>query len=94
MGHCYLMGSWLVSHTGKHIVCYHLPGTDGDLNEKTCCIFVYHNKEATYFFSTYLYTTGCLFDTDVREPMIIRNKSDFRLSSIASARFCKKEKKT
>lgn len=34
------MGSWLVSHIGKHIVCYHLPGTDGDLND----------KEATYFF--------------------------------------------
>lgn len=50
-------------------------------------------KKPHTFFSTYFYTTGCLFDTDVREPMIIRKKSDFSHFSIASARFCKKEKK-
>lgn len=49
-------------------------------------------KKPWKFFSTYFSTTGCLFDTDVRELMIIKKKSDFIHFSIASARFCKKEK--
>lgn len=60
---------------------------------KTYWVYVYRNKEAMGHFSTYFYTTGCLFVTDGRELMIIRKKSDLSHFSITSARFCKKEKK-